>query len=216
MASFQGTVWDPVLRRWVEPTPDVVERRANYRVRKRPIEICSLIDAAPPITRSKNLRPRWTAGEVIQNLTDAQEQMARWHGKSSEDNAVTREMFRADYGMYEKAVGRAIRAGMRNLPIVAAWISGRRSIGDKQALRRLRLGLEAGMEREIDAADCWIAIQASDLIVRMSLEAVRRRVLKKIATAPIEIRASIARRLHSKQTLQKRLAGLGINSRGYK
>jgi hypothetical protein len=36
MRSFQGTAWDPVARRWVEPTPEVIERRALYQAGQLP------------------------------------------------------------------------------------------------------------------------------------------------------------------------------------
>jgi hypothetical protein len=36
MRSFQGTVWDPVAQGWVEPTPEVIERRALYRAGELP------------------------------------------------------------------------------------------------------------------------------------------------------------------------------------
>jgi hypothetical protein len=150
---------------------------------------------------------------VIEKLTEAHRDFAHWHGKSPPTKAPGRTMLRDDYREYERAVGRAIRAGVTKHPLVADWIRARRSVGDYNALRRFRLGLEAGMEPEIDEADLWIALKAADLIDEgKSLEVIRGRLLGARVGAPKEIRPLIASRLGSKQNLQRRLGRLGIQA----
>ena len=160
-----------------------------------------------------NCRPRWTSEQVIQNLIDAHEGFAIWHCKNPDADQNSREIFKDDYRTYERAVVRAIRAGLVNHPLVRDWIAARRSVGDYDALRRLRRGFEAGMSPEIDAADCWIALEAHDLIERgLSVEGVRRKLVVKAARAPKEIKQVVLRRIRSKQNLHRRLAELGIRT----
>lgn len=152
------------------------------------------------------------ASQIIDDLEDAFKKFSKWHGANPTD-PESRELFTDHYKAYESAVGRAIRAGLLDHPKVADWIRGRRSIGDRATLRRYRLGLEAGIAPPIDEADLWIACQASDLIDRgLSLEAIRRQLIRKSVSAPNSVRDQINRRLQSKQNLQKRLAGLGMST----
>src|SRR2546430_1050099 len=132
-----------------------------------------------PRIRSAKATPRWTIKQIVRKLNDADQQFLRWDGYSPDAKRPEElERFRADYLEYERAIGRAIRAGLVDHPKVAAWVSGRRSIGDRGGLRKFGCGFEAGIPRGIDEADLWIASKSADFIEGgMSLEQIRRKLL---------------------------------------
>src|SRR5207248_2522120 len=139
----------------------------------------------------------------------------------------TEDQKRADYEDFTAAVRRAIRAGVVDHPLVQGWISGQRSSGNWEALRKCKAGLERGSRHFLDAGDLWINITAVSLIEtgcsfdRLFLE-IRRRLKSEDFPGPIfmdrgrswladeeqelkKIRGKIRSRLSSRQNLHKRL-----------
>ncbi len=152
MRSFDGTVWDPVIRRWVWPTPEVIERRVLYLAAKLPptkaIEI--------PNANKPNEIPGDRA-RIPSYLLDAAEQLVQ-------NRVTTSEQKEEDYRAYASAIGRTIRAGRTDIPIVKNWIAGQRSVNNYDELRRVKRGLESDRLDEMDKADFWITIRVVALI----------------------------------------------------
>ena len=121
-------------------------------------------------------------------LADAAEQMRRWHGVSADQIEKRREMYDADWAEYDKAIGRAIRAGQFEHPLVREWISERRSLGERTALRKYRLGLERGVKKGMSKEDFFVAFEAGGFIQkkykvdegRRNPEAIRRSIINKL------------------------------------
>ncbi len=103
--------------------------------------------------------PQETPVEIA--LADAAEQMRHSHGVPTDQK--DREIYAADRAQYEKAIGRAIRAGQFEHPLVREWISERRSLGERDALRKFRMGLEGGAKRTMSKQNFWVAFEAGNL-----------------------------------------------------
>jgi hypothetical protein len=99
--------------------------------------------------------PRWSKEKIIQKLDEAADQL-RQGVKDQEQSA-------ADSRAYRRAVGRAIRSGLLDLPEVKAWIAGQRSVNNYAKLRKFKIGLQRGRIGEMDAADLWLNMTAADL-----------------------------------------------------
>jgi hypothetical protein len=164
---------------------------------------------------SKRIRtkgpPRWTDKQIITRLIEAQKSFDLWGGYNSRsgDELGARELAEA-YEAYERVIIRAIRAGLVKHPIVAAWIAARRSVGDYDALRRLRCRLEVGMARRIDE-DLWLAMEATVLLEEgQSLPEVSRVLRCKAEDAAPNLRPKLRSRLRSIRNLRRRLADMEI------
>jgi hypothetical protein len=157
---------------------------------------------------------RWTHKQIIKQLVEVQKSFDLWGGYNScsGDELCARELFEA-YKAYERAMVRAIRAGVVNHKIVAAWIAARRSVGDYDALRSLRCGLEVGMARGIDEADLWLALEVAALLEGgQSLPEIRPCLLRKMEDAGANLRPKLRSRLRSIRNLRRRLADMGIRA----
>jgi hypothetical protein len=120
-----------------------------------------------------------------------------------------RAEFDMDYENFERAVKRAVRGGLESRAI-HAWISGRRALGDSHSLHNLP-EWNTDLPGRIDAADVWIALHATPLIERgYSVERVRRSLLRQLEREPWPLRATVGKRLGTRQNLHQRLAALGI------
>lgn len=95
------------------------------------------------------------------------------------------EQIQEDWADHCDLVRRAIRAGLVEHHVVRAWIQGRRSLGERDELRQLRVGLEKGVNRPMSAADCWIAYHATDMTERgMTPEQIRRELANRLLIDP--------------------------------
>lgn len=112
---------------------------------------------------SKIADPTRKQERALSDLKFAAKQMRRWRNASAEEVEDRRQEFSQDLADYEKAVVRAIRAGLINHPDVRAWISAQRSLGEWDALRRFRLGLERGTRKMLSKQDFWIKFEAVPL-----------------------------------------------------
>jgi hypothetical protein len=158
---------------------------------------------------------RWTQKQLIELIDDAQRRFGGWHGYSSRrGDPVSHQEFADAYEDYEGAITRAIRAGLIDHKIVAAWIRARRSVGDYEALRTLRLGLEVGMPDSLDEEDFWIAMEAAGpLEDGQSLPEVQRALQDNAEKAEASLRPALRSRLRSTRNLRRRLASMGIYAR---
>ena len=113
--------------------------------------------------------------------------MRQWEDISPEDE-IESDTQLDDQARYEKAQKRAIRGELCGHPIVRAWLAARRSLGDWDELRRLRLRLESGVDKPMSKADFWIVVEAQNFIDRGDgPEAVRRALIKKLKSeTPLE------------------------------
>ena len=159
-------------------------------------------------------RPRWTQKQIIKQLVEAQKSFARYGAYNSRSGGElsARELAEA-YETYERAVIRAIRAGLVDHKIVAAWIAARRSVGDYDALRRRRCGLEDDMPDSIDEADLWLALEAAvPLEEGQSLPKIWPVLLRKAEDAEANLRPKLRSRLRSIRNLRRRLANMEIRA----
>lgn len=101
---------------------------------------------------------------LMERLSDAVEQMERWDGVPAEKVEADQELFIADREDLEKAIGKCIRAGLIDHPIVREWLAGRRSLGEKAWLRRFRMALERGVRPPMAKADFWLICEATPRI----------------------------------------------------
>lgn len=90
---------------------------------------------------------------------------------------------------YNAAMRHAIQAGLEDHPHVRAWISAKRSVGDHEELRALRLGLERGIA-SISVYDAWLAIEVQAIIgplkgrtEDLSEEEIRHRLIARVISA---------------------------------
>ena len=154
MRSFDGTVWDPVLRRWVKPTSDSTEHRLS-RPQSAPTKAFDIrrpYDDPNKIPDDGDfvIRPRMS--KAIRDVRDTAEQVLGSSARSEEQQRADREEYRA-------AIERARHVGAENHPIVRRSIDGRRSVGELDVER------SPGLET-LDAADFWIIWTAHEPIQR--------------------------------------------------
>jgi hypothetical protein len=169
-------------------------------------------------TQSKGIRIkrrlRWTHKQIIKQLVEAQKSFALWgeYNSRSGDELSARELFEA-YKAYERAIIRTLRAGLVKHKIVAAWIAARRSVGDYDALRRLRCGLENDMPDRIDEADLWLALEAATLLEGgLSPPEIQLVLLRKAADAKANLRAKLRSRLRYIGNLRRRPANMEMRA----
>lgn len=147
--------------------------------------------------------PRWTREEILQNLAAAEADWSAWHGSDPSSLSEDRlDDFLSSWRKYERAIVRAIRAGISDHPAVKAWVAARRSVGDYASLRKLKAGLETGMRvgprldgqkglARLDEVDLWISANASRLVERLPdskkgrwLQEIRQRLMELLETEP--------------------------------
>lgn len=236
MRSFEGTVWDPMLRRWVKPTPEVIERCASYPVEKRwvprkAIEIRRPNPATGPPGNDYAARtPR--GKEAHQNLMDTADALCQ-------PSARTDRQKLEDQREFTTAVRRAIAAGVEDHPIVETWLRGQRSIGDYDQLTRSNRTRTRGTLTKLAAADFWIVFTAGELVptkmerqkgwlsFRRILPLLLNRLESKDFPGPLftregrcwlvesdaelaKLREELRRRLNTKQNIHKRLQFLDL------
>lgn len=162
---------------------------------------------------------------ALNDLDEALEEMGQWRGISPADEVEKNHQI-TDQAIYERALTRAVQAGLWRHPVVRAWLAARRSLGDRQALRRFRRGLERGVKKPMSKGDFWIAFEAHDLInQRRGPEAIRKALIKKLKDpkpedrkkweeyfdlAPKEIARLIRRLEYSRQNFHQRLKRLKL------
>ena len=189
-----------------------------------------------PTNDRPDARRRWSRAEIRAHLARAIRRWRRWGGTNpAEISGDERAEFDEDYEQYLRAIRRAIKAGGVGSAAVRRWINGQRSLIAYDELRSLKTGLETDLPgRMFDEADLWIALHAADMIDEgKTLDQIREQLLAKIdaATRPDglvdprttaeeakvilqRLRPAVQRRLGTKQNLQRRLAALGMSTRG--
>ncbi len=93
---------------------------------------------------------------LFEDLKDSESEMRHWAGRSWDEIESDLELYETHRKEFEYLVRRAIRADPDYVshPIVRAWLADQRSVGGKRDLRRLRLGLEHGVEPPSPSACC--------------------------------------------------------------
>ena len=100
---------------------------------------------------------------ILDDLENAARQMQHYYGWPFDRLEENQDQYEADLHEYERAVVRTIRARLWHHPIVQMWISARRSLGERDELRRFRLpGLERDAKRPWSKDDLWLAYEAGD------------------------------------------------------
>lgn len=154
-----------LIRAW---TKERAERRKSP-ISKRNVDIkniASFRDHARrtlPIFERKGLSTRQI--QVLLNLKEAAETMmaAGWSGERNSDGA--HEIFMVDYSNYERAIEKAINAGLTDYPLVRDWISSQRTFGEWDKLRRFkRQRLEKGVSKPLSKEGLWIRFEAQPLL----------------------------------------------------
>lgn len=128
----------------------------------------------------RNLTPQQE--RAIEDLDAAMVEMQHWHditpGNQDEKNHQLTDLVN-----YEKALARAIRVGLSDHPVVQTWLAARRSLGDREELRRFRLGLERGVKKTMSKEDFWIVFEAQGFIDQgHGPEAIHRALIDKLKT----------------------------------
>ena len=100
---------------------------------------------------------------ALSELKYTAKHIRRWSNASAKELEDRHQEFSQNLAEFEKDVGRAIRAGLINHPDVRAWISSQRSLGEWDALRQFRLGLEHGAKKTLSKQDFWIKFEAMPL-----------------------------------------------------
>ncbi len=156
---------------------------------RRELEICTPV-ALDPIKRKRVIKGAFVepkkADRRITDLEDAAQQMLEhWSGRSPEDIRKNYEKYSEDRKDFDKAVGRAIRAGLLEHPIVRNWIAERRSLGDRDILRRYKdQRLERGVKGGISKEDLWLLYESHDLINgKRGYKAIRKALINRITVA---------------------------------
>ena len=100
---------------------------------------------------------------ALNELEDAWEEVRQWYGDYPQDESE-RNYQLADQTRYNTSLRRAAWAGLWGHPILRAWLTARRSMGDWEELRRFRLGLERGVDKPMSKEDFWLAFERQRLI----------------------------------------------------
>lgn len=163
---------------------------------------------------------------TLKELEDAWEEVRQWYGDSPQDDSEKNYQL-ADQAIYKTSLRRAARAGLWGHPILRAWLTARRSLGDWDELRRFRLGLESGVEKPMSKADFWLAFEAQGLIDDdgHGPEVIRKALIEKLKDPepedlkkwreyfdlrPEDVERLIARLEHSRQNFHKWLKRLRL------
>lgn len=99
---------------------------------------------------------------ALNELEDAWEEVRQWYGDYPQDESE-RNYQLADQTRYNTSLRRAAWAGLWGHPILRAWLTARRSMGDWEELRRFRLGLETGVDKPMSKEDFWLAFELQRL-----------------------------------------------------
>jgi len=94
--------------------------------------------------------PRQTRAKKA--LEKAFESLDLYHEDKAHDIEEMPDEFEHARQGYERAVRRAIRAGLTEHPLIKEWIQNRRLLGERDVLRRVK-GLEKGVKRPITMKD---------------------------------------------------------------
>lgn len=182
--------------------------------------------------RSASEGHQWQAGDltpqqecVLNELDDASDEMRQWRGITPEDESEKTHQL-TDQDTYEKALTRAVRAGLWQHPVVREWLAARRSLGDWDELRRFRKRLEYNVKKPMLKADFWLAFEAQDLIDHgHEPEAIRKALIEKLKhpgpkdrkkwrdyfdLRPEDVERLIARLGHSRQNFYQWLQRLRL------
>jgi hypothetical protein len=165
--------------------------------------------------------------EPLIRLSQAQEQLAHWQDKDWRDPALVR-----DTAEFHRAVRAAFRSGHTDHPIVLEWLAGRRSLGDRSELRKLRnarSGLTAAVSKPLSFADFWLLDILEGLPSNSHPSVIRRDATAKIRqnnwlpdwmqhvvmpNERSELRAELRSRVGAtRQAFEKWLGKLGIAER---
>ncbi len=111
--------------------------------------------------QARNLTPQQE--RAVEDLDAAVVEMQHWHGITP-GNQDEKNHQLTDQANYEKARDRAIRVGLWGHPVVKTWLSARRSLGEREELRRFRRGLELGVKKTMSKEDFWIVFEAQGLL----------------------------------------------------
>lgn len=130
---------------------------------------------------SVNERIDRRANRIREELAQIAKQMRRWEGASLDEIVNEQEIYDAQLQERDEVVGKAIRAGLTDDPFVKAWLAEKRSLGERDDLRRFRTGLEGGVKRPISKEDFFIAYYAySPIQDGKSAESVRRALCRQL------------------------------------
>lgn len=122
----------------------------------------SLLDALQQLQqgqRAKTLAP--AQRELLERLYDIlEEDLAPFDGRvllgPEKDIDEEEERFlSAALARYEKTMLKAVRAGLSNYPLVKRWVGIRRALGQRQVLRRAKMGLERGVRSPFPKRSRW-------------------------------------------------------------
>jgi len=96
-------------------------------------------------------------------LDDASDEMRQWRGISPKDETEKQHQL-GDQERYEDALTLAVRAELWQHPVVREWLAARRSLRDRDELRRFRQKLETGVKKPVSKEDFWLTFEVQDLI----------------------------------------------------
>ena len=196
---------DPKIKRDEDYTK-IVKARKCARNRWRDYK---LVDATPKKNRA------------LVDLEDAAETMelAGWH--TERDPKQAHEVFKADAESFDKAIKKAIKAGLTDHPLIRDWISNKRTFGEWDNLRPFkRLHLEKGVIRTPTKEGFWIRFEAQSMSDDgKGPQEIRRKLIKKLSENDVpdwfemsgpersELRKYLAR--VSRQAFRQKLKRLG-------
>ena len=107
------------------------------------------------------MKPR--QARVLQQLEDAFDQMRAYDGRPAVELEDSPE-FATDLMTFDRALGAAIRAGLQDHDLVKPWLAANKDLGQRDFLRRIQKGLEAGVRRPLKLSDMWLSGEADRLI----------------------------------------------------
>lgn len=159
------------MARKYPPKVEAREKLAKRLALKRPWEEepKKLYDVGGPDERRRDI--------VVDLEEAAREMRRRWRKKSV---GQLGEQFEFDKAEFDKAVERAIRAGLDDHPVVRDWIASARSVGDWAKLRAFRRRFETGIRQELKKDTFWILFEAADYLEENSVESTRRHLVRKL------------------------------------
>ena len=172
---------DPALKNPQQRRDDAMEQIGeNYKRNRESLQRDVRHEWTEPL-QAGDLTRQTKQHVIVLEFEEAAKAMARWGNKSACHIKENQEQYIEDRRDYEKAIGRAIRLGLLEFPDVKLWLADRRSLGERDILRKVKKGLETGTSRPLSKEGFWVKYHAIRLYEKgRKPEEIRRNLINKL------------------------------------
>ncbi len=140
---------------------------------------------------------------IIEELEFIEGEMRAWGQETPEQIEADLEEYKNYRADRDRIVGKAIRADLTEHPFVQAWLAEKRSFGERDDLRRLRLGHERRVKRPMSKENFYIVFHSRDLVEKGNgPEEIRRKLRRNLRLSEPEPWFDMSKE-EAKQLLQR-------------